>query len=142
MVNGHMTEVNSMKLYYFNFAISGVGTLISILFGEWSPLLTLFFTVIVIDYITGIFASIIDGKGLSSSYGLKGIVKKFAIVLIVILAKMLDGIVGTNIIMTGALYFFISNELISIVENYGRMKLPLPKQIKNIISVLKDKSND
>jgi phage-related holin len=42
--------------------------------------------------------------------------------------------------MTGTILFFIANELVSIVENYGRIGLPLPPQIKNIIKILREKT--
>lgn len=56
-----------------------------------------------------------------------------------------DILLGTSVIMTGAIYFYLANELISISENYGRLGLPLPTQVKQVIQVLKNKgdaSND
>jgi toxin secretion/phage lysis holin len=60
-------------------------------------------------------------------------------ILVVALGYQLDQFTGQTIIMTGAIYFFIANELVSITENYGRIGLPLPPQIKNIIKVLRNK---
>jgi toxin secretion/phage lysis holin len=65
--------------------------------------------------------------------------KKFGMILVVALGYQLDQFTGQTIIMTGAIYFFIANELVSITENYGRIGLPLPPQIKNIIKVLRNK---
>ncbi|WP_353057682.1 phage holin family protein [Paenibacillus pasadenensis] len=49
------------------------------------------------------------------------------------------GLEGNLSLMTGAIYFFMANEAISIAENYGRMKLPMPSQLKSLIAVLKEK---
>jgi toxin secretion/phage lysis holin len=128
-----------MKQNILNAVVAVLGALVSYLFGGWTPLLGLFFFVIVLDYLSGLGAAIISGQGLSSSIGFKGLVKKFAIVAIVALSFQLDVVLGTAVIMHGSLYFFICNELISIIENYGRMGLPLPPALKRIIHVLKKK---
>jgi toxin secretion/phage lysis holin len=129
-----------MKQNIFNGVASLVGGAITFSFGEWSQLLSLFLFVVLLDYISGISASIVEGKGLNSAVGFKGLIKKFAIVLIIALSYQIDKALGLDVIMSGAIYFFLANELISVVENYGRMGLPLPSQIKKIIQVLKDKS--
>jgi len=102
-------------------------------------LLNLFFFVIVLDYISGLSAAIISGQGLSSAIGYKGLIKKFLIVCVIALSHQIDKVMGTDLIMYGSLYFFIANELISIIENYGRMGLPLPQRLKGVIKVLKEK---
>lgn len=127
-----------MKQIAVNSSVGFVGSIIAYLFGEWSQMLMLFFFVIIMDYLTGVMAAIVE-KNLSSAVGYKGLIKKFGMVLIVALAYQLDQFTGQNIIMTGAIFFFIANELISITENYGRIGLPLPPQIKNVIKMLKER---
>lgn len=129
-----------MKQQILNGAVAICGALISYLFGGWTPLLGLFFFVIVLDYISGLGAAVVTGQGLSSSIGFKGLVKKFALVAIVALSHQLDTVLGTQVIMYGSIYFFICNELISIMENYGRMGLPMPPVLKKVILVLKNKT--
>ncbi|OAB31771.1 holin [Paenibacillus macquariensis subsp. defensor] len=107
--------------------------------GGWSELISFFLLAIVIDYLTGIAASLKEGDGLSSNVGFWGLAKKGLMLLVVILAHRLDVLLGADVIMIGAIYFYLANELISITENYGRFGLPLPKQIKDIIAVLKQK---
>ena len=128
-----------MKQHILNGIVALLGGAITFLFGGWSALLSLFFFVIVLDYLSGIGAAVISGQGLSSAVGFKGLIKKFATVAIVALSHQIDGVMGTDVIMYGSLYFFIANELISIVENYGRMGLPLPQRLKGIIKVLKER---
>lgn len=121
----------------FNTSAGVAGAMITYLFGGWSPLLGLLLFVIILDYASGIAAAVIEGTGLNSEVGLKGLIKKFAMVAIVALAYRIDVVMETDIIMAGAVWFFVANELISITENYGRMKLPMPDKLKNIIEVLK-----
>lgn len=128
-----------MRQHIFNGTAALLGGAITFLFGGWSSLLSLFFFIIILDYLSGIGAATITGQGLSSSIGFKGLVKKFATVAIVALSHQIDKVMGTDLIMYGSLYFFIANELISIVENYGRMGLPLPQRLKGIIKVLKER---
>jgi toxin secretion/phage lysis holin len=128
-----------MKQIAANSGIAFIGSAIAFFFGEWSQLLMLFFFVIIMDYITGLMAAIIE-KNVSSAIGFKGLIKKFAMVLIIALCHQLDKFTGNSVIMTGAIFFFLANELVSITENYGRIGLPLPPQLKNIIKTLRDKS--
>lgn len=119
-----------------------LGVLLTYSFGGWSELLSYFLIAMVVDYITGIAASLKEGKGLSSSIGSWGLAKKGIMLLVVLLAHRTDILFGTNVIMTGAFYFYLANELISITENLGRMNFPLPPQLKQIIQVLKQKGDN
>ncbi|WP_248930149.1 phage holin family protein [Paenibacillus hamazuiensis] len=122
-----------------NLTSAGVGISLSYAFGRWNELLALFLIAIFIDYISGIGASIMERKGLSSDVGFKGLARKMFMVLIVVLAHRMDILLEVDWIMTGAICFYLANELISITENYGRMGLPLPDTVKQIITVLKTK---
>lgn len=94
-----------------------------------------------IDYITGVICGIADKK-LSSKVGFIGICRKVLILLMVGIANLLD----VNIIQTGSmlrsatLFFYISNEGISVLENAAKLGLPIPKKIKDVLEQLHDKS--
>ena len=94
-----------------------------------------------IDYITGVMCAITDKK-LSSKIGFIGICRKVLILLMVGIANILD----VNIIQTGsmlrsaALFFYISNEGVSILENAAKLGLPIPKKIKDVLEQLHDTS--
>lgn len=118
-----------------------LGALLTYSFGGWSELLSFFFLAMVVDYVTGIGASIKEQKGLSSKVGFLGIFKKFLMAVVVVMAHKMDILLGSEIIMTGAIYFYLANELISITENYGRLGLPLPSGVKQVIQVLKSKED-
>lgn len=128
-----------MNQNMFNFAVGVAGAAIGYAFGAWSQLLNFFMLVIVIDYVTGIAASIKEKKGLNSNFGFWGIAKKGLMLVVVMLAHRADLLLGTEVAMTGAIYFYVANELISITENYGRLGLPLPDRVKRLIQVLRDK---
>jgi len=119
--------------------IAGViGAIVTFAFGGWSEALTCLVIAMGIDYVTGV-SSAWKEKSLNSQIGFWGLAKKGLILLIIMLAHRIDLLLDINMIMGGAIYFYIANELISIIENYGRLGLPLPEQIKNIITILKDK---
>lgn len=118
-----------------------LGAILTYSYGGWSELLSFFFLAMVIDYVTGIGASIKEQKGLSSKVGFLGIFKKFLMAVVVVMAHRMDILLGSSVIMTGAIYFYLANELISITENYGRLGLPMPDQVKQVIQILKAKGD-
>jgi toxin secretion/phage lysis holin len=113
------------------------GGIIAFLFGGWSDLLTLFIFVLLLDYLSGLGGAIVSGQGLSSAVGMRGIIKKFAIIAIIVLGNLLDQVGGTDFIMVSFIWFFLANEILSIIENYGKMGLPLPDKLKQFITVLR-----
>ena len=95
---------------------------------------------VVVDYITGVLCAIIE-KNLASSIGFRGIFQKVMLFLLVGIANVLD----TKILGTGAMlrstviFFYVANEGISILENAGRMGLPVPEKLKAVFKQLHDK---
>ncbi|WP_025027324.1 phage holin family protein [Caldalkalibacillus mannanilyticus] len=115
------------------------GALASFLFGSWTGLLTTLLAMVIIDYLTGILASFIEGN-LSSAHGFKGIAKKVLIFAIVAVAHLIDVILGqTMMIRDMTIYFYIANEMLSIIENAGRAGIPVPQRLKKAIVVLRNK---
>ncbi|MCR8645595.1 phage holin family protein [Paenibacillus sp. N1-5-1-14] len=131
-----------MNQTVFNFASGFFGTVITYAFGTWNELLSFFVIAILIDIISGVTASMKEGKGISSAVGFKGSVKKVFMFVAILLAHRMDVLMSSDFIMTGAIYFYLANELVSIIENYGRLGLPLPPQIKDMITALKRNSDD
>lgn len=126
----------------FNACIGLAGAVLNYMFGGWSELLDLFLLVIAIDYVTGVAASIKEGAGLNSQTGFWGIWKKALMMLIVMLGHRFDEVLNADMFMAGFVYFFIANELISITENFGRLGVPLPERIRQLIEVLKERERD
>lgn len=101
------------------------------------------------DYITGLILSGVFKKskktesgGLSSEIGFKGLIKKVCIIICVIVANMLDYVLKTNYIRNVVIISFITNEVISIIENLGLIGVKIPKAIINAIDILKGKEED
>ena len=95
---------------------------------------------ILLDYISGILKAFIT-KELSSTIGIKGIIKKIAILLLVMLAVLVDRVTGeSGAIRTLVIYYFVANEGLSILENLGEAGIPIPSIIKDSLKALKKES--
>jgi toxin secretion/phage lysis holin len=126
----------------FKYIVAVGGSFITYLFGGWTALIQILLAFVVIDYITGVLAAAISGK-LNSNIGLKGIAKKVFIFIIVACGHLVDNAIGTqNIVRDAAIYFYIANELLSILENAGEIGLPVPDILKKSIDTLKGKEKD
>lgn len=124
-----------------NFISGTLATTLVYFLGGWDIALQILITVIVLDYITGLFKAIYNKK-INSTVGLKGIIKKVGYLIIVSVAVILDKIAGnTGAIRTLVIYFFVANEGISILENWGGMGLPLPQKIFDVLEQLKNDNN-
>lgn len=95
----------------------------------------------VVDYITGVMCAVADKK-LSSAVGFKGICRKILIFLLVGLANILDAqIIGTgSVLRTAVIFFYISNEGVSLLENAAHLGLPIPGKIKAVLEQLHDRA--
>jgi toxin secretion/phage lysis holin len=120
--------------------VSFVGSVASFLYGGLSMLLLFLITFVVVDYVTGIIAAVVEKK-LSSRVGFKGIAQKVFIFALVSIAHVLDIILGTTMIKDVTILFYLVNEFISIMENASRLGVPIPDILKKIIDVVKKKSN-
>ena len=98
---------------------------------------------VVIDYMTGLMAAAVEKK-LSSEIGFRGIFKKVLIFMLVGIGHILDTkIIGDgSVLRTAVIFFYISNEGISILENAGRIGLPIPQKLKAILEQLKTKGDE
>ena len=121
-------------------AVSGAA--VSFFFGGWSTLLGVLLAFVVMDYMSGMVAAAIEGV-LSSSVGLKGIARKVFIFGMVAVAHLVDTAIGEGDVFRDAtIFFYLANELLSIIENSGRIGLPVPDLIRQAVDVLKGKSRE
>lgn len=102
-------------------------------------------TFVVIDYVTGLMVAVLERK-LSSEVGFRGIFKKVLIFTLVGIGNIIDAYLIKNgsAIRTAVLFFYISNEGISIVENSAKVGLPIPEKLKDVLKQLnkEDENND
>jgi toxin secretion/phage lysis holin len=130
-----------MEIYFKSVLTSG-GAIASYLFGGWTMAIQTLLVFVVIDFITGFLAA---GKigSLSSRIGSRGITKKVLIFLIVALAHMVDQMLGDgHVIRDATITFYLANEGLSILENSGRIGLPVPDVVKQAIQILKGKDKE
>lgn len=124
-----------------NFVTGTLATTLVYFLGGWDIALQTLILVMILDYITGVIKAI-KKKEINSKTGFWGIIKKFGYLIIVVLAVVMDKIVGdTGAIRTMVIYFFVANDGISILENWGGMGLPLPKKIFDILEQLKNEND-
>ncbi|MOA00037.1 Holin family protein [compost metagenome] len=112
----------------------------SFLFGGWSPLLNVLLAFVIIDYASGVAAAAKEGK-LSSKTGGWGIAKKVMTFAIVAVAHMVDSVLGdAHLFRDAAIFFYLTNELLSLLENAGRLGASIPPGMKKAIAILKGRS--
>ncbi|MEO1815342.1 holin family protein [Acetobacterium carbinolicum] len=111
------------------------------LFGGWDTLMSVLVSLMALDYLTGLMVAY-QNKGLSSSVGLKGLFKKMAELVVVMVAVQID--IATN---QGGAYFknivclmFIANEGLSILENTGNLGVPLPEALTKALKQIENKT--
>jgi len=136
-----MKEGNKMKKESVNSIIAVLGTCFTALFGAWDTALAVLILFMALDYITGFLGGIVN-KTLSSSVGFKGLLKKFTILIVLIVAVSLDRLLnaGSWVFRTLVCYFYIANEAISLLENAGKIGLPIPEKLLTVLAQLKNKS--
>ena len=98
---------------------------------------------VAVDYVTGVLCAVADRK-LSSEVGFRGIAKKALIFLLVGMANVLDvQVIGSGCVLrTAVIFFYISNEGVSLVENAARLGLPVPEKLKDVLAQLHGRAED
>ena len=122
---------------------SAVGGWLGYFLGGCDGLLYALIAFVVIDYITGVMCAIIN-RELSSAVSFKGIFRKVLIFLLVGIANIIDvQVIGTGAVLrTAVIFFYISNEGVSLLENAGHLGLPIPEKIKTVLEQLHDRAEN
>ena len=138
-----------MKANILCTSIGAIGAGIASFFGGADAALITLVIFILIDYVTGLIVAGVFHKSpktengaLESKAGLKGLLRKGGMLLMVLIACRLDLMLGAHFIRDACVIALISNEALSIVENLGLMGVPIPKPLINAIEVLKAKAKD
>ena len=120
---------------------TAVGGWLGYFLGGCDGLLYALIAFVVIDYITGVMCAVADKK-LSSEVGFKGICRKMMIFLLVGIANVLDvQVIGSgSVLRTAVIFFYISNEGVSLLENATHLGLPVPERIKTVLEQLHDRA--
>jgi toxin secretion/phage lysis holin len=118
--------------------ISIIGSIFTFIFGGWDIALKVLIVLMIVDYLSGLNVGRKQHK-INSHTSYNGLKRKLYIMYMLILAVMLDRILGFHVVYFRSLvcYFYITNESISILENCGKAGLPLPQRLMNILEQLK-----
>ena len=120
---------------------AGIGGWLGYFLGGCDGLHYALIAIVVIDYMTGVMCAIANHT-LSSEVGFKGICRKVLIFLLVGIANILDiHVIGSgSVLRTAVIFFYISNEGVSLLENAAHLGLPVPEKIKTVLEQLHDRS--
>ena len=118
-----------------------IGGWLGYFLGGCDGLLIALVVFVAVDYVTGVMCAISDKK-LSSEVGFKGICRKVLIFLLVGIANILDAqVIGTgSVLRTAVIFFYLSNEGVSLLENAAHLGLPVPEKIKTVLEQLHDRA--
>ncbi|ABY92562.1 toxin secretion/phage lysis holin [Thermosipho africanus H17ap60334] len=121
-------------------AFTVLGGLLGWFLGGFDGFLYALVALMVADYITGVMCAIVEKK-LSSEIGFKGIFKKVLIFILVGVGHLIDtNLIGDgSVLRTAIIFFYCSNEGVSMLENAGRLGLPIPEKLKDILVQLHNK---
>ena len=119
---------------------TGVGGWLGYFLGGCDGLLVALIVFVVCDYITGVLCAINDRK-LSSAVGFKGICRKVLIFILVGIGNVIDvQVLGTpGVLRTAIIFFYLSNEGLSLTENAAHLGLPVPEKLKAVLEQLHDR---
>ena len=122
-------------------AFAAVGGWLGYFLGGCDGLLYALIAFVAIDYITGVMCAISD-KTLSSEVGFRGICRKVLIFLLVGIGNIIDvQVIGSGSVMrTAVIFFYLSNEGISLIENAAHLGLPVPDKLKAVLEQLHDRA--
>lgn len=134
-----MKDVANMMQYIF----ASLGGAIGAVMGGFDGFLYALIVVVGVDYVTGVMAGILN-KELSSRIGFRGIFKKIVIFCLVAVSHIIDAyVIGDgSVLRTAVIFFYLSNEGISILENAAHVGLPIPKKLKEMLEQIKEEDGN
>lgn len=128
---------------------AAIGGAVASFFGGWDSFLIAMIVFMVIDYATGLAVGIAnkshktENGGLDSRVGWKGLIKKATVLLVIGMATVLDNVVGTDhMIRSAAVFFYIANEGLSILENVAVLGVPMPKIIGSVLEQMQEQKTE
>jgi len=127
-------------------ALASAGSLLAGALGGWDAVLETLLACMAVDYVTGMVVAGVfkksgksEGGALDSRAGFRGLCRKGAVLLCVLVAARLDTLLGGGYARTAVALFFIGNEGLSVLENLGLMGVPYPAFLKNALEALEEK---
>ena len=126
---------------WIQIAFAAIGGWLGWFLGGADAFLYALIAFVVIDYVTGIMCAVVEKK-LSSEVGFKGIFKKVLIFIMVGIGNIIDmQVLGqAGVLRTAVIFFYLSNEGVSLLENAGHLGLPIPAKLKAVLEQLHDRA--
>ncbi len=126
-------------LDWIKMIFTAIGGYLGFFLGGWDGFLYALTVFVILDYLTGVLVAISEKK-LSSEVGFKGICRKVLIFVMVGIGQIIDTqIIGNGgVVRTAVIFFYVSNEGISIIENAAHLELPIPQKLKDVLAQLKE----
>ena len=120
--------------------IAALGTAATYLWGGWDAVFAALVVLACMDYVTGWAAAWVHRR-LSSEIGRRGIARKVGMFVVVAVCNILDqlGGLGEPILRTVAIWWYLANEALSIIENLGEVGVPIPDRLRQALTVLRDR---
>ena len=130
--------------------VTAVGAIVTALIGDWDGAIITLLLFMAADWITGLTVAGVFHRSpksrngaLESRIGLKGLCRKGAMLLVVLVAYRLDLMAGLHgVLRTGAIVALVCNEALSILENVGLMGVKYPEIIDRVIRQLLGEKTD
>ena len=121
-------------------ATAALGTAATYLWGGWDAVFLALIVLACMDYVTGWAAAWVHRR-LSSDIGRRGIAKKVGMFIVVAMCHLIDqvGGLGEPVLRTVAIWWYIGNEALSVIENLGEVGVPIPDRLRQALAVLRDK---
>lgn len=121
-------------------ALAAVGAWLGWFLGGMDGLIYAMLVFVIADYVTGVMCAISDRR-LSSEIGYKGIFKKVLIFVLIGIANLIDIYIikSGTMLRTATIFFYLSNEGISLLENAAHLGLPIPQKVKDFLQQLNNK---
>lgn len=128
--------------YTLTKTVSILQALLEYAVGGWTILLQVLVIFVLADWVSGWLAAWMNGE-LQSRIIHEGMIRKVMIFMLVWIAHLIDGILGDgHYIRDAVIFFYLATELLSIIENVGRMGLPMPGVLMNAVKIFQSKSGD
>ena len=123
------------------FAFAAMGGALGAVLGGFDGFLYALIAFVLVDYLTGVMVAVVNKK-LSSEVGFKGICRKVLIFVLVGVGNLVDVYVlgQGGVLRTAVIFFYLSNEGISFLENAAHLGLPVPEKMKDILAQLHDRA--
>ncbi|WP_322925428.1 phage holin family protein [Paenibacillus campi] len=117
---------------------TATGAIVGYAFGGWSVLIHLLLVLVIVDWLSGWAAAWMRGE-LKSRKGFHGATRKVAIFAIVTIAHFIDTALNLSVFQDAVVFFYLANELLSVIENMGKMGLPMPDVLRNAVHIFESK---